>query len=125
MPTPSLFRRFSIAAVFVAVAALGTVLYATPDDEAKLRSTGKCAGCSLVDADLQGVQAKRADLSNADLSGANLYRASLEGADLSGANLNGANLSGANLRLAKGADLSSATTNEQTICPNGKSGPCK
>ena len=117
--------RLLYAAVFVAVAGFGTVLYATPEDEAKLRGTRRCAGCNLQDADLQGVNAELGDLSNADLTNANLYRANLKGANLNGANLNGANLSGANLQGARGADLSSAATNAHTICPDGTSGPCQ
>ena len=125
MPTPSLYRRLSLAAVFMAVAALGTVLYATPEDEAKLRSSGSCAGCNLQDANLQGVRAEGGDLSNADLTNANLYRATLALANLTGANLNNTNLGGANLSGARGANLASAITNAQTTCPNGKPGPCQ
>jgi uncharacterized protein YjbI with pentapeptide repeats len=118
-------QRLALVALLVAVAAFATVIAAGPEDEAKLRSTGSCAGCSLIDADLQGINAEGGDLSNADLSGANLYRAVLRGANLSGANLNNANLGGANLMLVQGADLSTAITNPQTICPGGKPGPCE
>lgn len=114
-----------LAILFAAIATIAPLVAATPEDEAKLRSTGSCAGCNLIEADLQGVNAVRGDLSNADLSGANLYRAVLTGADLTGANLNNTDLGGANLALSRGADLSTAITNAQTICPNGKSGPCQ
>lgn len=96
----------------------------TPDDVAKLRSTGSCAGCDLSDADLKGVIAELGDLSYANLAGADLYRARLMGANLTGASLNGVNFAGADLRNARGADLSSATTDTTTVCPSGAAGPC-
>lgn len=121
----SLSLQLSLAMLVIAVMAFATLVAATPEDEARLRSTGSCAGCNLAGADLQGVSAISGNLAGADLTDANLYRAVLRGANLANANLTNANLSGANLALARGADLSGAVTNAQTICPNGQNGPCQ
>jgi serine/threonine protein kinase len=83
----------------------------------QLLKTGECARCDLMDANLEeanleGVQLARADLTRANLKSANLVQSDLEGttletADLVGANLGRANLQGANLNNAylEGADL--------------------
>ena len=58
-----------------------------PADLQKLKDTGYCKECDLVDADLSG-----AFLMKAYLKGANLMEANLKGAFLMEANLEGANL---------------------------------
>ena len=59
----------------------------------------------FAQADLCGVDARKANLREANMRGAELQKARLQKANLRGANLSGANLSGANLR---GADLRNA-----------------
>ncbi len=120
-------KRLFSAALFSALFAM-SVLHAAsarvPEDEARVKQTGSCPGCNLAGADLKGLAAELGDLTNADFSGANLYMAVLKGADLAGASFNGADLSGAQLENARGADLTGATTDTRTQCPNGKPGPC-
>lgn len=92
-------------------------------------------GRNLADQDLSGLNLsftslKRANLSNAKLNYTDLTNTDLSGANLSGGQINGANLSGAKLN---GINLNDVTfdksklpkTDEETICPNGKKGPCK
>lgn len=122
-------QRKSAAAMAVCAAiVIGffTALQAqNPDQVKQFRETGKCAGCDLREAMLDGVVAEFADLQGADLRAASLYKANLRAADLTGALLTGANLSGADLRNTKGADLVGATTDAMTQCPDGAAGPCK
>jgi hypothetical protein len=68
-------------------------------------------GIDLRKRNLTGAQLSHANLTNANLAGAKLVRAELYKANLSGANLSGVNLRGANLKDAnlKGADLSHAS----------------
>ncbi|BAY24105.1 pentapeptide repeat family protein [Calothrix sp. NIES-2100] len=70
---------------------------------------------------------KNADLYRASLTWVDLSKANLEGATLSKADLTGTNLKGANLKDVdlRGATLYEVKTDTSTICPNGKSGPCK
>jgi uncharacterized protein YjbI with pentapeptide repeats len=123
------FFRFFLFSLIVVTVPLSAALLAgsaaDPDHIKQLRETGSCERCELRDADLGGVNAELGNLQNADLRGANLYKAKLQGADLSGALLVLADLTGANLRLARGANLSGAVTDERTICPDGTSGPCQ
>ena len=92
-------------------------------------------GRNLADQDLSGLNLsftilKRANLSNAklnytdmtntDLSGANLSGGQINGANWSGSKLNGINLTGVNFDKNK-----LPKTDAETICPNGKKGPCK
>ncbi len=97
----------------------------------------KLNGAVLPRADLKGVDLNKADLSGADLveadlSGAYLPGANLSGANLSGANLGKANLSGANLTAAilnektekRGANLTSATWTDGSVCAWGSIGRC-
>jgi len=119
----------------IALALWQPVFAAKPDHVQRVKDTGSCPGCDLSSADLAGVRA-----SGGDLQGANLTSASLAGADFQGANcytaifrladlkdvkFAGANLNNANLQGAKHADLSGATTNERTVCPDGTHGPCR
>ncbi len=83
----------------------------------QLLQTGVCSRCNLMDvnleeANLEGAEISRSDLTRANLKGSNLVQADLEGANLEGAdlvnaNLGRANLQGANLNNAylEGADL--------------------
>ena len=91
--------HFNRAALLAAVAAMADTF---PDAEEleKLKETGRCIKCNLINAKLSG-----ANLPGVNLSGADLNRASLIGTDLSGANLSGAKLTWADL---SGADLSEA-----------------
>jgi len=59
------------------------------------------------------------NFANADLTGASFI-----GADLTGVNFVGANLIGANF-MAITWNKHKPKTTDQTICPNGKKGPCK
>ncbi len=92
-------------------------------------------GRNLADQDLSGLNLsftslKRANLSNAKLNYTDMTNTDLSGANLSGGQINGANLSGAKLN---GINLNDVAfdksklpkTDEETICPNGKKGPCK
>lgn len=70
----------------------------------------------------QGIDGRRADLSNADLSSADLVAVELSGADLEGAHLTQANLTGAHLSHARltgayltGARLSGATLTDAEL----------
>jgi len=114
------------------------------DKATKLSSTNLLAwqivnqakeGRNLAEQDLSGLNLsfailKRANLSNAklnytdmtntDLSGANLTDGQVNGVNWSGAKLNGINLTGVNFDKNK-----LPKTDEETICPNGKKGPCK
>jgi len=107
------------------VAFVGVVVAATPDDAAKLRSTGSCVGCDLFGENLSGVQAPNADLTNANLGEAVLYAANLSGANFTGATLDGANFNMANLEGATGVIFGTAQTDWRTTCPNGQAGPCQ
>ena len=115
----------SIATIGAVAAFVGVVVASTPDDVAKLKSTGSCAGCDLFGENLSGVNAANADLTGANLGEAMLYAANLGGANLTGAILDGANLSMANLKDAVGVNLGTATTDARTTCPNGSNGPCQ
>ncbi|MDX2255021.1 MAG: pentapeptide repeat-containing protein [Pseudanabaenaceae cyanobacterium bins.39] len=73
---------------------------------------------------------RRANLTNvklnySDMSGANLSGANLSGAQVNGTNWNDAKLNGANLSDLKFDPKQLPKTNENTICPNNKPGPCK
>lgn len=117
---------YTLISTLVASAAFaGVLVAATPDDVAKLRSTGSCAGCDLFGENLSGVQASKGDLTNANFGEAILYAANLSGANLTGATLDGANLSMANLLGATGVVFGTATTDQRTICPDGSNGPCQ
>ncbi|TYQ27352.1 hypothetical protein PseudUWO311_08485 [Pseudanabaena sp. UWO311] len=75
---------------------------------------------SLKRANLTNVKLNYTDMTNTDLSGANLSGGQINGANLSGAKLNGTNLTGVQFDKSK-----LPKTDEETICPNGKKGPCK
>ncbi len=73
---------------------------------------------------------KRANMSNAklnytDLTGTDLSGANLSGGQLNGANLSGAKLTGINLTGVEFDQTKLPKTDEETVCPNGKKGPCK
>ena len=123
-------RRFStlvraVVTIGAVVALVSVVVAAKPDDVAKLKATGSCAGCDLFGEYLAAVQAPNADLTNANLGEADLYAANLSGANLTGATLDGANLSMVNLDGAQGVIFGTATTDHRTICPGGNAGPCE
>jgi len=123
MRLPTLVRVFATVGAVVMV--VGVVFAANPDDVAKLKATGSCAGCDLMGAELPGLQAPNADLTNANLSNVSFYAANLSGANFTGATLDGANLKMVNLTGAQGLIFGTSTTDERTICPNGSSGPCE
>ena len=75
---------------------------------------------SLKRANLTNVKLNYTDMTNTDLSGANLSGGQVNGANWSGAKLNGINLT--NVQFDKNK---LPKTDEETICPNGKKGPCK
>ncbi|MBD2178205.1 pentapeptide repeat-containing protein [Pseudanabaena sp. FACHB-1998] len=75
---------------------------------------------SLRRANLTNVKLNYTDMTGTDLSGANLSGGQINGANLSGSKLNGINLSGVNFDKNK-----LPKTDEETVCPNGKKGPCK
>jgi len=92
-------------------------------------------GRNLAEQDLSGLNLsftslKRANLSNAKLNYTDLTSTDLRGANLTGSQVNGANWSGAKLA---GINLTNVVfdktklpkTDEETICPNGKKGPCQ
>lgn len=123
-------RRFSsvvrvIATLGATAAFVAAVAASTPDDLAKFKETGSCAGCDLFGENLSGIQAPKADLTNANLGEATLYATNLSGANLTGATLDGANLAMANLEGAVGVILGTAKTDWRTICPDGNAGPCQ
>jgi uncharacterized protein YjbI with pentapeptide repeats len=117
--------RTFLSGALIFAAGWGVARAEDPDQVKQLLETRQCAACNLTGAQLGGADLRGADLTNADLAEAQLYQTNLRDADLAGARLVGANLSGADLRGAKGADLSGATTNEQTFCPDLSSGPCR
>jgi uncharacterized protein YjbI with pentapeptide repeats len=106
-------------------AIVSVAIASTPDDVAKLKSTGSCVGCDLFGENLSGIQAQNADLTNANLGEASFYGGNLSGANLSGAILDGANLKMTNLSGAQGVIFGTALTDERTVCPNGQAGPCE
>ncbi|OIP72606.1 MAG: hypothetical protein AUK48_11035 [Oscillatoriales cyanobacterium CG2_30_44_21] len=75
---------------------------------------------NLKRANLSGTKLNFTDLAEADLRGANLTGGQIDGANLNGAKLNGSNLTGVKFDKSK-----LPKTDEQTVCPNGKNGPCK
>jgi hypothetical protein len=84
-------------------------------------SDATLAGC-----DLEGARVISSNLQQADLKAAVLRNASLFDSDLKGALLEGADLQGANLRCVRNLTaraLEAALTDEETILPNGESGP--
>jgi uncharacterized protein YjbI with pentapeptide repeats len=80
-------------------------------------SSANLSNAILVNANLSGAILIDVILTKANLSGANLSGANLSGANLSGANLSGANLSGANLLGTKGANLTDAILDQNTLLP--------
>jgi uncharacterized protein YjbI with pentapeptide repeats len=122
MRLPTLVRVFATVGAVVLV--VGVLSAANPDDVAKLKSTGSCAGCDLFGENLSALQIPSADLTNANLSEAMLYGANLQGANFTGANLDGANFSLANLTGATGVVFHNSVTDERTTCPDGSAGPC-
>ncbi|PZO36317.1 MAG: hypothetical protein DCF19_21915 [Pseudanabaena frigida] len=92
-------------------------------------------GRNLAEQDLSGLNLSFTSLKRANLSNAKLNYTDLTGTDLSGANLTGGQINGANLSGAKlnGINFSGVVfdktklpkTDEETVCPNGKKGPCK
>lgn len=104
---------------------IGTARAADPTHLQQLTNTRSCVGCDLSGADLAGWTLSKSNLGGSDLSGASLYKANLAEANLTGANLQDSDLSGANLLAAIGADLTGATTNAETTCPNAQKGPCR
>lgn len=117
--------RLLAAVLAVTVPAVAGAALSTPENIEKLRSTNACAGCDLFGAELQGLQAPKADLTGANLSEATLYGANLAGANLTGATLDDANLAMANLEGAIGVVFSTAKTDWRTVCPDGSAGPCQ
>ncbi len=75
---------------------------------------------SLKRANLSNTRLNYTDMTGTDLSGANLSGSQINGANWSGAKLNGINLSGVIFEPSK-----LPKTDEETICPNAKKGPCK
>ncbi|MFN8780847.1 MAG: pentapeptide repeat-containing protein [Pseudanabaena sp.] len=75
---------------------------------------------SLKRANLTNVKLNFTDMTNTDLSGANLSGGEINGANWSGAKLNGININGVRFDKTK-----LPKTDEKTICPNSKKGPCK
>jgi uncharacterized protein YjbI with pentapeptide repeats len=118
-------RSFALSLVIVVCAATVYTAAENPEHLAAFRATKKCPGCDLRNANLGGFQAQDADLINADLTDASFYGGSLKGADLTGAILDRTNLAMVDLSGAKGAQLSTAITDERTTCPDGTPGPCK
>ena len=92
-------------------------------------------GRNLADQNLSGLNLsftslKRANLSNAKLNYTDLTGTDLRGANLTGSQVNGANWSGAKLAGINLTDVNFdknklPKTDEETICPNSKKGPCK
>jgi len=92
-------------------------------------------GRNLAEQDLSGLNLsftslKRANLSNAklnytDLTGTDLRGANLTGSQVNGANWSGAKLAGINLTGVNFDKNKLPKTDEETICPNSKKGPCK
>lgn len=75
---------------------------------------------NLRRANLSGARLNYTDMTRADLSGANLASSQVNGVNWNGAKLTGANLSGI------GFDANKAPrTDNKTICPDRKNGPCK
>ena len=75
---------------------------------------------NLKRANLTKARLNFTDLAEADLRGANLTGGQLDGANLNGAKLNGINLTGVKFDKSK-----LPKTDAQTVCPDGKNGPCK
>lgn len=92
-------------------------------------------GRNLAEQDLSGLNLSFSNLKRANLSNSKLNYTDLTGTDLRGANLTGSQVNGANLSAAKlaGINLTDVAfdasklpkTDEETICPNNKKGPCK
>jgi uncharacterized protein YjbI with pentapeptide repeats len=114
---------FVLAAICVAAVTTYTSS-ANPEQVATFRATKNCPGCDLKNAQFGGIQAPNANLISADLSDASFYGGSLKGADLTGAILDRTNLAMTDLSGAVGAILSTAITDERTVCPSGAAGPC-
>jgi uncharacterized protein YjbI with pentapeptide repeats len=114
-----------IVALTLFVCAVSASSSSNPEHEKTLRTTKKCAGCDLRNANLGGFQGQNANLINADLTDATFYGGNLRGADLTGAILNRTNLEMTDLTGAIGANLAAALTDSRTKCPDGAAGPCK
>ncbi len=92
-------------------------------------------GRNLVEQNLSGLNLsftslKRANLSNSKLNYTDMTSTDLSGANLTGSQVNGANWSGAKLAGINLTDVAFdknklPKTDEETVCPNGKKGPCK
>ena len=81
-----------------------------------------CAGALLVNASLDDVNLRNADLTGANLTGAILRNADLRGADLTGANLNNADLTGADMRDAIFSNAKFRYTNLTEVDMEGSEG---
>ncbi len=75
---------------------------------------------NLRRANLTNTKLNYTDMSQTDLSGGNLKGSQVNGINWNGAKLSGANLTGINFDKSK-----APKTNEETICPNNRPGPCK
>lgn len=92
-------------------------------------------GRNLADQDLSGLNLSFTSLKRANLLNSKLNYTDLTSTDLRGANLTGSQVNGANWSAAKlaGINLTNVVfdktklpkTDEETICPNGKKGPCQ
>jgi len=92
-------------------------------------------GRNLSKQNLSGLNLNSANLRRANLSGARLNYTDMTRADLSGANLSSSQVNGANWNGAKltGANVGGIVfdtnkvprTDDKTICPDRKNGPCK
>jgi uncharacterized protein YjbI with pentapeptide repeats len=94
------------------------------------KSNRNLADQKLVGLNLSFTSLKKANLSNANLNFVDMTSTDLNGANLTGTQVNGINWTGANLTAINLTNVvfdkgKLPKTDETTICPNGKKGPCK
>lgn len=120
-------KYFLIAAFFtMPLLAFPGSLVAGGAEVLKLKAENACPGCNLAGDNLSGLNLAGANLAGANLTNANLSNANLTNANLTNANFSRANLHNTNLSGAKCGGkpcprdkFSNATTNENTIFPDG------
>jgi len=88
------------------------------------RQYRRCPKCDLRKAEFNGLDLSGSKVQEANFSGSSFYKTNLRDSDFTGAKFEGVRIHGCWLKGAVGLDLTGATTDETTECPDGSAGPC-